>query len=155
MEEIEQKKKDFKDLEKKYKDLTEPILVGLDNIGATCYMNATLQCLSNTTALTDYFCTKYKYIKEDKSKLMSNEYYIVIQNLWNRENHKKSYPLNSFKNVLSQLNPLFQGINANDSKDLINFLLERFHKELNIKDERSNLDDSTLINEEDQLDSIR
>ena len=59
-------------------------------------MNATLQCLSNTSELTNYFLIKYK---KEKNRNMSNEYYTVIKNLWNREN--KSYPPNSFKNVLS------------------------------------------------------
>ncbi len=35
-----------------------PILRGLNNIGATCYMNATLQCLSNTKPLTEFFLNK-------------------------------------------------------------------------------------------------
>ena len=35
---------------------------GLDNIGATCDMNATLQCLSNTKKLREYFETKYKFV---------------------------------------------------------------------------------------------
>ena len=34
--------------------LTKPPLIGLGNIGATCYMNATLQSLSNVSALTNY-----------------------------------------------------------------------------------------------------
>ena len=38
----------------------EPILIGLNNIGATCFMNSTLQCLSQTKALTDYFLQKKK-----------------------------------------------------------------------------------------------
>ena len=146
---IDQKEKEIIIL----KEQTEPILVGLNNIGATCYMNATLQSLSNTPRLTDYFLKKYKYIPGDKSKIMSNEYLIVIKNLWHRENHKKSFSPNSFKNVLSQLNPLFQGIAANDSKDLINFLLERFHQELNtINQQEEILRNSAYINQADQLD---
>ena len=51
---------------KQYIKQTEPILVGLINLESTDYMNATLQCLSNTTKLTDYFLKRYKYNKEDK-----------------------------------------------------------------------------------------
>ena len=62
---------------------------------------------------------------------MANEYYIVIKNLWDRKKNNIPYSPNSFKETLSRENPLFQGIEANDSKDLINFLIERFHQELN------------------------
>ena len=36
-----------------------PNTVGLQNIGATCYMNATLQALSNTDKFTEYFLNIY------------------------------------------------------------------------------------------------
>ena len=137
------------DLNKKLKELTEkklPILIGLNNIGATCYMNASLQCLSNTRKLTDYFLKYYKY---NPNQLMSNEYYDVLKNLWNKDNNNKSYSPNSFKDVLSKLNPLFAGIAANDSKDLINFLLERFHQELNKENKDMNTDND-LISMQDQ-----
>ena len=35
--------------------------VGLENVGATCYMNATLQCLINIDLLTRYFLTETNY----------------------------------------------------------------------------------------------
>ena len=39
-------------------------LIGLNNIGATCFMNSTLQCLSQTKALTNYF------LKEKNKKII-------------------------------------------------------------------------------------
>jgi len=134
IDEFLQKEINYKLKLKKYEDIIadyrDPILVGLNNIGATCYMNATLQCLSNTKKLTEYFLKEFK--NDNSNKIMTNEYYKVIKNLWNRENNNKSYSPNSFKEVLSKENPLFAGIQANDSKDLINFLIERFHQELNV-----------------------
>jgi ubiquitin C-terminal hydrolase len=44
------------------KKFKEPPLIGLINIGATCYMNATLQCLSNINLLTGFFLFNKKKI---------------------------------------------------------------------------------------------
>ena len=33
-------------------------LSGLRNLGNSCFMNSAIQCLSNTTELTDYFVSK-------------------------------------------------------------------------------------------------
>ena len=82
---------------------------------------------------------------------MSNEYYKVIKNLWNRQNNNKSYSPDSFKTILSQENELFAGIAANDSKDLINFLLERFHKELNKVDNNIQNINNNVITQNDQF----
>ena len=123
--------------------ISKTILIGLNNIGATCYMNATLQCLSNTRELTNYFLNSYKNKPNNK---MANEYHKLILNLWKEDSNNIPYSPYSFKEVLSKENPLFAGIAANDSKDLINFLLERFHLELNqISDDKNNIDNSKYI----------
>ena len=54
---------------KKLKDEFQiPPLIGLKNVGAYCYMNATLQCLSQIEKLTNYFKynNKINYIIEKK-----------------------------------------------------------------------------------------
>ena len=90
-----------------------------------------LQCLSNINELTEYFLSEYRCDPNDKNKTMSNVYYELINNLWNKENNNNSYSPSTFKNVLSGNNDLFEGNSANDSKDLINFLIERLNDELN------------------------
>ena len=106
---------------------------GLDNIGATCYMNATLQCLAHVNKLTKYLlkAEHMQNILQNKSKFrLTNAYLTVLINLWKNVNIK-NYAPHQFKQVISNMNPLFQGIQANDSKDLILFLLETIHTELN------------------------
>ena len=142
-EEEEEKKKKEKEIiekekrEKEYKDshyiqsLKKDPKIGLNNIGATCYMNATLQCLSHTTNLTNYFLNPINESKFTPEKKLSYSYFNLIKNLWQKHNEKqKSFSPNDFKNIISEMNPLFQGIAANDSKDLILFILEQIHREL-------------------------
>jgi len=142
---LEQKMIDFEKNKNIINKQNVPILIGLNNIGATCYMNSTLQCLSNTNKLTEYFLTKYK---RNTNRIMSNVYYKLLLNLWDNNNNNKSYSPYEFKEVLSKENPLFAGINANDSKDLINFLIERFHQELN--EVKANKNNNDIINIQDQ-----
>ena len=112
-----------------------PPLIGLANIGATCYMNATLQCLSNINLLTDFFLSnKDTFLNiplNAEEKPISKAFSDVLYHLWNPNEPKKYYSPDYFKNIISSKNKLFQGIQANDSKDLLLFLYENIHKELN------------------------
>ena len=128
---LDKEKENIEKEKKRIENYNIPIEIGLRNIGATCYMNATLQALSNTQKLTEFFLTKYKYEPNNNNKKMSNELYKVLFNLWDDTKKKGEYPPEDFKKALSEENPLFAGVQANDSKDLINFLLERLHKENN------------------------
>ena len=115
---------------------SKPPLIGLQNIGATCYMNATLQCFSNIDKFTDFFLLNQKeFINSGDTKYdLVKEYAVLIKNLWKLVKKTKSdetYAPNDFKKRIGEKNPLFSGIMANDSKDLIMFVLEALHKELN------------------------
>ena len=88
-------------------------------MGATCYMNATLQCLSQITKLTDYF--KYhdyvnQVISQSKSKpCLTKSYKNLIENLWPKNynlldnkntfqnNNNTYYAPYDFKNKISKL----------------------------------------------------
>ena len=126
----------------------KPPLIGLKNVGATCYMNATLQCLSQIERLVIYF--KYHQKVEDiikkynKKNCLTEPFKVLIENLWptSGNNHikKKYLGKNSnntyfipeeFKEKISEMNPLFKGVQANDAKDLVNFIIMTLHEELN------------------------
>ena len=126
---------------------------GLANIGATCYMNATLQCLAHIQRLTHYLLNSEtkKKISSDKIKYkLTSAYLTVLENLWQNKNIKYYSP-NQFKDVISEMNSLFAGIQANDSKDLILFLLETMHNELNLENKNIN----NINNQENYVDDIQ
>ena len=124
-----------------FKNFTFPPLKGLDNIGATCYMNATLQCFCNIQPFVDYF--KYdvnliNLVRDDlihnNNKKLISSFRLLIEKLWPNDymgNQQKSYSPHEFKNKISDMNDLFKGVAANDSKDLVNFIIMTLHGELN------------------------
>ena len=106
--------------------------LGLENIGATCYMNATLQCLSNVRSLREYFLDDNKYYQDvlGRSTELTKSFADVLRKLWSQTS-ETYYAPKEFKEIISKMNPLFKGIQANDSKDLVLFIYENIHRELN------------------------
>jgi len=115
-----------------------PTLIGLNNIGAQHIMNSTLQCLSQTKQLTNYFLNE-----KNKEKIINNNiainkkndfqlspvYLDLIQHLWDK-NGPKSYSPNSIKNIIEQMNPSFKEGQVVNPKNFIDFILMKLHQEL-------------------------
>ena len=136
----------------------KPPLIGLNNIGATCYLNATLQCLSQTRALTNYFLNeknKTKIINNNIAQQNPNDlqlapiYLELIQNLWDKNNMNRSYSPNRFMTTIEEMNPLFKKGQAGDSKDFIIFILEQIHRELK-KPAKKNIEPKEALNQYDK-----
>ena len=116
--------------------------IGLADIGEICYMNSTLQCFSHIEELVIYFkfnnyvnevINKYKLKKE---LCLTASFKIIIEKLWPNENIgklnlNKHFSPNDFQKKLAQMNPLFQSIASNEPKDLILFIIDVLHNELN------------------------
>ena len=109
--------------------------VGLSNLGNTCYMNSSLQCLSNTFDLTKYFLLKY-YLNDINrgNKLGSNgaiasQYYELIEKMW----YGKATPIapiefiEKFHNIKHQ----FTRYRQQDAQEFLSILLDQLHEDLN------------------------
>ena len=115
-----------------------PHRTGLMNINQTCYMNATIQCLSNISDLSNKLLKAYGTFDRNKQPLIY-EYSNLLFELF--YSNKKYVIPSSFRSTVAKLNPLFEENKASDAKDLIFFLIERFHQELKPPDPPKNEND--------------
>ena len=136
-----------------------PPLIGLNNLGSTSYMNATLQCFCNIYKFADYFKSNkhlVDIVNKDKNNFkLCSSFKLLIGELW-PDNYKhlgniKAFSPEEFKNKISAMNPLFKGSDMKDPKDLIKFLIDTLHKELNKPDNNTIINSDMNLDERNQL----
>lgn len=117
-------------------------IVGLENMGNSCYMNCILQCIMGTNELTQIFLNNsYEKHINIKSKLGSKG---VLARYFSRLVHimyekgadgdmKKITPVRptQFRMAIASINSLFRNTSQQDCQEFCQFLLDGLHEDLN------------------------
>mmetsp|Transcript_474 Transcript_474/g.1052 ORF Transcript_474/g.1052 Transcript_474/m.1052 type:complete len:532 (-) Transcript_474:8-1603(-) len=132
--------------------------VGLTNLGNTCFMNSSLQCLSNTIPLTDYFLgydfrgeVNHDNFLGTKGQLVSS-YAELTKHLWLGSD--LSYQPKGFKSNLARFAPQFEGYEQQDAQELLAFLLDGIHEDLNRVRKRACIEEKDCNGTNDEGDAI-
>ena len=127
----------------------EENLVGLYNIGNTCFMNSILQIFLNIKQLKDIFIQEN--IEKTKSflsfilnsenkeinKVVQKKGYLILEliELLKQKwiNEKSTLNPSKFKEICGEYNPIFKTLDQQDAHDFYTFLVDKLHEETNIK----------------------
>ena len=122
-------------------------------------MNATIQCLSQTEDLTNYFLDnkrRERIIKNNialtnnNSLQLSPVYLSLLQELWNKNKYKGYVNPQKFMKTIEEMNSLFKLGQPGDSKDFIIFILEQLNKKIKKGVNNTNNNNNIQINQYEQ-----
>ena len=108
---------------------SEAGLVGLANLGNTCYMNSTLQCLSNTPALTKLFLNCPELLATDIKPNLGQAYWKLLLDLWQSAGEHDFVAPTGVLHAIKQAWPAFRGFQQHDAQEFLSFYFESIQRE--------------------------
>ncbi|KAI9718718.1 MAG: hypothetical protein M1812_003892 [Candelaria pacifica] len=124
---------------------------GLINFSVTCYMNATIQCLSATLPLTGFFLdNSYRSVVQQNWKgshgVMPELYANVLRELWKGD--VEAIRPTSFRKFCTRLKKQWgDNYHQQDAKEFLEFLVDCLHEDLNVNWARTPLRQLTIKEE--------
>ncbi|KAH9513173.1 Ubiquitin carboxyl-terminal hydrolase 31 [Bulinus truncatus] len=119
-----------------------PGTIGIINHKSSCFMNAVLQCLSNTDSFTEYFVKDFfkndlKNSKNGKKGVFQTNHGEVteqlaklLKSLWTG---KYSDEISKeFKSVVGKVNAQYKGDHQHDAQEFLLWLLDRIHEDVSV-----------------------
>ncbi|OQR82782.1 ubiquitin-specific protease [Achlya hypogyna] len=109
-------------------------LVGLQNLGNTCFMNSCLQCLSNVPHVMKYFRQSLHLQELNESSPTQGKLACVFGDLtlalWQQAEFTSTRPI-ELKRVVGKLASRFIGYEQHDAQEFLRFLVDGLHEDLN------------------------
>ena len=131
----------------------QPISIKLTNLGDTSYLNSVLYLLGNIKSFILYFL-KQENIKQITANIKYQPLCFVLYRLFlhfYNKNNEQEYSPDALMEVLGELNIVYKSKDRRNPIELLSFILDNLHSELNKKKDNNNIIKNNYLNNKEEV----